>query len=107
MFKARVAKPVQTFSDFTGLLRNIAGEVISRGQASVDVNRIWEGDVTEPMESLNNAIQCGIALNKTFRQISTLIKTEGKAPCNWDFADGAAFAEVTPQRSRFAKYEKK
>lgn len=78
----------------TGLLRNIAEEVIRRGQASVDVDSIWRGVVSEPMESLKNAVQCGLALNKIFRQISTLIKAEGKASCSWDFADGAAFAEV-------------
>lgn len=47
------------------------------------------------MESLRNAVQCGLALNKIFSQLSTLIKAEGKAVCSWDFADGAAFAEVT------------
>ncbi|CDI82515.1 hypothetical protein EPH_0040020 [Eimeria praecox] len=76
-----------------GLLRNIAGEIIRRGQASINVDSIWSGNVAEPMESLKSAVQCGLALNKIFSQLSTLIKEEGKALCCWDFADGAAFAE--------------
>ncbi|CDJ49023.1 hypothetical protein EBH_0056020 [Eimeria brunetti] len=51
------------------------------------------GNVAEPMESLKSAVQCGLALNRIFNQLSTLIKAEGKAVCCWDFADGAAFAE--------------
>ncbi|KAL8275155.1 hypothetical protein Esti_000905 [Eimeria stiedai] len=76
-----------------GLLRNIACEVIRRGQASIDVDAMWAGDVAGPMESLKHVIQWGLVLNKLFKQISTLIKAEGKAPCTWDFADRAAFAE--------------
>ncbi|KAL8445209.1 hypothetical protein Emed_005767 [Eimeria media] len=77
-----------------GLLRNISCEVIRRGQASIDVDAMWAGDVSSPMESLQQAIHCGLVLNKLFKQLSTLIEAEGKAPCPWDFADRAAFAEV-------------
>lgn len=77
-----------------GLLRNIACEIIRRGQASVDVESIWAGDLAVPMKSLENSVQCGLVLNKLFRQISTLLKAEWKAPCKWEFTDSAAFAEV-------------
>ncbi|KAL8440078.1 hypothetical protein Efla_004062 [Eimeria flavescens] len=75
-----------------GLLRNIAYEIIRRGQTSIDVDALWAGDVTLTMESLQQSIQWGAILNKTFRQLSTLIKAEGRVTCPWGSADTSAFA---------------
>lgn len=79
---------------YAGLLRNIVGEVIRRCQESIDVDAIWNGDVEAPMECLTAAIECGHALNKLFRQTCAIIEADPRCPCNWNFADGAVFAEV-------------
>ncbi|OEH77177.1 dynein heavy chain related protein [Cyclospora cayetanensis] len=83
---------VATHSKYYTTPERISTEVIRRGQASVDIDSIWAGDVAQPMESLRNAVECGVTLNRVFKQLSTLIKSEGKACC-WDSAAGAAFAE--------------
>ncbi|KAL8433752.1 hypothetical protein ACSSS7_003649 [Eimeria intestinalis] len=101
-----ILKRICELACLSGLLRNIACEVIRRGQASIDVDAIWAGDVAAPMESLQHAIQCGLVLKKLFKQISSLIKAEGKAPCTWDFADRAAFAETEAIRGNIKELQK-
>lgn len=84
----------------TGLLRKISNEIINRCCAKIDLDDVFDNDVLNAMQALNESIDCGNAWRRAFDETADAIEAAIEAsdaklmPRAWDFDRANIFAQI-------------
>ena len=69
-----------THEKITGLLRKISNEIIRRCCSHISLSDVFQGDVEESMQRLNDCIDCCIYWKKTYNKTAISISKSKKRP---------------------------
>jgi dynein axonemal heavy chain len=78
----------------TGLLRKVSNQIISQCSQKIDLNEIFNGDVSAAMTALCQSIQCGEAWQSIHSKTVSVIEMYSQDDRKWDFDSSSIFAQV-------------
>jgi len=79
----------------TGLLRKVSNEIINRCCEKINLDDIFDGDVLDAVNSLNESISCGNAWKVAYERTAAAIeRSTALPPRPWDFDPANIFAQI-------------